>query len=474
MKNFIYIAFLGLLLAFPACSDWLDVEPSDRVSEEGAFSTLTGFQKSLNGVYVELNQNALYGSALTSEFVEILAQQYAINEESERDYNLSKYEYHHSDAESRISQIWEKGYNLIANTNLILKNCETKREILPDNYYQIIKGETLALRAMLHFDLFRLFGPVYGKDSLSVSIPYYTEFSLEVASSLSGNIFMQQVIDDLLEAEQLLVNDPIIERGIKGDKVEDFLKDRNLRLNYYAVQALLARVYTYKGDKDKALEYAKKIISIQEKHFPWVDETTISSSLENPDRVFSTEVIFALQNPNRNSIFTQRFDALNLKLESLLAPREDIITNRIFEGNRSDYRYIAFFEAGSVEKSGVNYKAFNKFKASGDSLHAQMIPMLRISEAYLIASEFDETSADRRAHFKVFRTNRGLESVSYLDSYYLDLEWMKEFRGEGQLFFYYKRNMKTAVQSPYSQYENINLDLTNYVLPIPDGETQYN
>ena len=238
MRNYIYTSIIGLMFMIQGCSDWLNVKPSDRVSEENAFSTISGFKQALNGIYVELNQSDLYGRALTAEFVEILAQRYAINEEATANLLLSKYEYGGSDAKSRASAIWAKAYNLIANTNLLVKNCDVNRSVLPDDYYHIVKGEALALRAMLHFDLFRLFGPVYGKDSTVTSIPYYKEFVLDVKPSLLGNEFIQQVIDDLSEAEENLQEyDPVITFGPKGDRLDNFKSDRNLRLNYYAVQA---------------------------------------------------------------------------------------------------------------------------------------------------------------------------------------------------------------------------------------------
>ena len=42
-----------------SCSDWLDVKPSDRISEENAFSSIAGFKNALNGIYVELNQERI-------------------------------------------------------------------------------------------------------------------------------------------------------------------------------------------------------------------------------------------------------------------------------------------------------------------------------------------------------------------------------------------------------------------------------
>lgn len=149
---------------------------------------------------------------------------------------------------NRVEKIWERAYNLIANTNLIIKNCDERREVLPDDYYQMIKGEALALRGFLHFDLFRLFGPVYGVDSTLESIPYYKEFALDVQPTLIGTEFMKNVIVDLRAAKDLLSTDPIITNGVAGDPSDKFKSKRNLRLNYYAVQGLLSRAYSISGN----------------------------------------------------------------------------------------------------------------------------------------------------------------------------------------------------------------------------------
>lgn len=474
MRKYIYTSMIGVMFMLQGCSDWLNVKPSDRVSEENAFSTISGFKQALNGIYVELNQTDLYGRALTVEFVEILAQRYAINEEATANKLLVEFEYGGSDAKSRASAIWSKAYNLIANTNLLVKNCDVNRAVLSDDYYHIVKGEALALRAMLHFDLFRLFGPVYGVDSTLTSIPYYTDFVLDVNSSLIGSKYIQQVINDLLEAEEYLKDyDPIITYGPKGDRLDNFKSDRNLRLNYYAVQALLARVYLYKGDNLKALEYAKRVIEVQKRWFPWVKPLDILAGSENPDRMFSTEILFALQNLNRSSIFSSLFDASNLKINSLLPMRDDVV-GYMFDDEKQDYRYSTWFASGTVDLGGVNYKTFNKYQGK-DSLLSQMIPMLRVSEVFLIAAETEESSSDGIVYFNELRNNRGLNNVSSSSlSWRLEEEWRREFIGEGQLFFYYKRNMQTSVMSAYNLYGTTSVVLKNYVMPIPDGELKYN
>ena len=252
-----------------SCSNWLDVKPSDRISEDNNFSSLVGFKKTLNGVYIELNSSDLYGKNLSCEFIEILAQRYAIGDENKSNKELMEFSYNGSAGRGKTTSIWGTAYKLIANTNLILKNIELHSDVLAGEYYNLIKGEALALRALLHFDLFRLFGPIYTEDSTAISIPYYKEFQFDAAPSYAANGFMNMVIEDLLQAEQLLVNDPIVKYGVKGNAKDVFLQDRNLRLNYYAVQGLLARAYLYMGNKERALYYAESVIKIQEEKFRW-------------------------------------------------------------------------------------------------------------------------------------------------------------------------------------------------------------
>ena len=44
--------------------------------------------------------------------------------------------------------------------NTLLKNADEKKNLFTGDQYNWITGEAYALRAMLHFDLLRLFGPV--------------------------------------------------------------------------------------------------------------------------------------------------------------------------------------------------------------------------------------------------------------------------------------------------------------------------
>ena len=69
--KYIILSFSGLFFT-AGCSDWLEVKPYDTMAEGDLLSTEEGFKKLLNGVYIDLNKDELYGQTLTVEMVEIM------------------------------------------------------------------------------------------------------------------------------------------------------------------------------------------------------------------------------------------------------------------------------------------------------------------------------------------------------------------------------------------------------------------
>ena len=228
-------------MAMTGCSKWLDVQPYDKISEDELFSTESGFQRLLNGIYIDLNDDALYGRTLTVEMVELLAYNYKIDDDPTYwgDYiNLRDRNFTSDYWRRRLDDTWNKAYALIRNCNTLLENMELHREVFTGDNYNLIRGEALALRALLHFDMFRLFGPVYKNDPEGISIPYCTTTDLQVQELLPANEVIQRLLDDLNEAARCLQNDPIFTDDPLAPAPADgsvFTAYRALRLNYYAV-----------------------------------------------------------------------------------------------------------------------------------------------------------------------------------------------------------------------------------------------
>lgn len=494
MKIIKYILWsaLGLFLT-TGCSDWLEVKPYDKMGEGDLLSSESGFKKVLNGVYIDLNADELYGQALTVEMVEIMAGSYLIgtDELTWGDYiDLNNRNFTSQYWRTRLDNTWDKAYSLIRNCNTILEQMETRREIFTGNNYNIIRGEALALRALLHFDMFRLFGPVYKLNPGKQSIPYVNSTSLQIQELLPGDEVMRRVIADLTEAESLLEEDPVrtttdhlVNHNAQGDV---FLEYRTLRLNYYAVQALLARAYHYISShagerqeeyKEKARHYAQAVIDIAPEHFPFVNKANILGTPENVDRIFATEVIFGLTNVKRNLLFKNNNDP-DHSPKPVLRMNPALLEAPYFGGGTEtggftdDYRYIA-----NWKKSGNDYY-FYKYSDLTDVelIENTMVPMIRLGEMYLIMADLYDEVSERPlmgSWANKLREHRGIGKMdeSAYAPRFLNYEAVRELYGEGQLFFFYKRNYSgilTVFESP-SQFMQASDKL--YVVPLPDTET---
>lgn len=478
MKYKNIIISLALIFAFGcySCDNWLNVKPDDKVSEEEVFSSIEGFRNALNAIYIEMNAADLYGKSLGSELVEVMGQRYNVNTEWTEMTSVMEFRYKSSSVIRRFEGVWTSAYALISNINHILKNCEERREVLVGDNYNLIKGEALALRAYLHFDLFRLFGPVYSSDTTAVSLPFYPEFSFTANELLPGHEFLQLVIADLETAGKLLEVDPIIQKGPSwSEDMYDQNRNRVSRMNYYAVQLLRARVELYAGHKKQALAAAVKVIGVQEDYFPFTPASDVSAGTDNPDRLFSSELVFALENPQRATIYNSLFNPENVKLENLLLVRQNKL-DALFTEDR-DYRYKAWFPQEKTV-GGVACRVFHKLAdvANVDLKFNILLPMLRVSEAYYIAAECEENPAEGLKYLNSVLNNRGLESEKKeeLLQDYLTLEYRREFFGEGQLFFYYKRLNEERIPDAVSDWENeVRMTKTEYVVPLPESEIKY-
>lgn len=465
----------AVAVSLTACQSWLDVKPVDKVLEQQLYESETGFKEALNGIYIELNQSSLYGGELMFNMVDILAQRYNIPEVA-KDKNLVIYNYNDDDVKQRIDQIWETAYSLIMNCNILIANADKKQELFTGDNYAIIKGEALALRAMLHFDLLRLFGPVYKTHPDDISICYNEKFAYSASDFLPASKVMSKVITDLQDAAKLLVNDPIITSGPLATDAPDgdnSLRYRNLRLNYYAVEALLARAHLYAGENQKALVIARELVEVQEKWFPWIKrENVMVESNKSRDFVFSTELVFALQNKQRADIFTKYFSP-DVDATQILAPKKEILES-IFAGS-DDWRYTSMWQVPTDGK--LDYRCFYKYDKTEESrAHNYLLPMLRISEMFYIVAETTDDPDEAREVMNRIRKNRGL--IPFEDHEQINMEetiaeeYVKEFFGEGQLFFYYKRLNIPQIPNGRGG-EAVIMDAVKYCLPIPESEMDY-
>lgn len=471
-----------LLAGATSCNDWLDVQPASQVEDTELFNSESGFKEALSGVYSSMVDESTYTREMTYGAMAVLGHEWSNVPTQLTNINtgtittgyeeLGEYDYENAISESIIANIWANSYNGIANVNNLLNHIDEKESLFTNNNYDIIKGEALALRAFLHFDLLRCFGVSYAVNPSMPAIPYSTDLSYRVFPQLTVQQVAESVEKDLLEAEQLLQVDPIL-TGEEVTELDDngYLMNRQVHLNYYAVKALQARLYMWMQRYDDA-EAAAKVV-IDSKAFPWVDLNILSVG---HDYGFATEQIFALNNTTLSTLF-----------DNYMSPESDYSTfsvtvedfNEYFENVTSDYRYLYQFQSGT-ENEAVNWRYLLKYSNPAENLgedfaersyYSDKMSLIRVGEMYLILSEcYYRNGGDALAPLNELRTARAASAIETLPADYYDLlmrEYRRELFGEGQLFFYYKRlNLPTMRGSEVDM-----IGQKAYTFPLPVSET---
>ena len=478
----LYILILPLALTFWACNDWLDVKPESSVSDEELFSTEEGFFEAINGIYIRSANNYLYGGLFSVEIQDALAQNYSYNVNDYTNYaKTSNFDFTNESFKWRNSLIWSNAYSAIVNTNLILENIDEKKDVFHEGMYELVKGEALALRAFIHFDLLRYFAKPYSTGASSLSIPYITTYSNKVTQLSTINDVVKYAIADLTEAKKLMKEpDPITgidyivgyntddsEESSEMDNKNLFLQNRRHRINYYAVCGILARVNLYVENYSEAYSNAKEVID--SKKFPWVDVDIFLDADENRDRIMYPELIFAWYAEGQETNLKNRYsntvsgyfihgDYLGLIYETATSGADDIRYKGWFVQTTNDYQITKYLR----NSTDVGNK------------HYLVIPAIRLSEMYYIAAEaaFKNNTGEEWSLLNEVRSHRAIRSqLDNTNDFISELlkEYRKETYAEGQAFYAYKRVGKNIVAESGVPYlpENI------APIPLPDDEIEF-
>jgi hypothetical protein len=387
--------------------------------------------------------------------------------------NVARYTYTDAAVKPEIEGIWSNMYTTIANINNLLSQIDGEKPVFTkDNYYRV-KGEALGARALLHFDLLRLFGPSPATGMNDKAIPYVRSFDIKPTRFSTVNEVLDSCIRDLHEAKGLLaVTDTSALVNAGYDLYSAYTQNH---INYWTVEALLARAYLYKGNMDSASYYATAVIGSNK--FPIISSNVAAATNLLRDRLFYQEVLFSVYSKNLksyNGLFEIASPAQPLKMTK--ATKTALYTTG--SGNASDYRYTSWFDNN---QSGINVPS--KFYQN-DSLPYQLqgnVPVVRISEMYYIAAEAANSKGDINTGVDMLnkvRQGRGLSAlnasgISSTDSVSTEImrEYQKEFLQEGQTFFYYKRLNKDLTKVTTT---TAVIPANVYVFPLPDKEVEYN
>lgn len=456
-----------------SCNDYLDVTPSDKQTAAQVFASKAGFYTASNGIYDALSGDALYGKQMSWEALDLMAPSYVTSNSTQYMKSLAANSYSDSYAAPILSSIWGTAYELIMNANLLIDQVDKQQGLLTTQEANCLKGEMLGIRAFLHLDMLRLFGPVPGKGLDQLAIPYNESSDVFVHDLLTIKEVDSLIIRDLNVAEELLKSDPIIENGpmmspaTGAESVQQ--RYRQYRMNYYAVIALKARAYYWGCDTVNAKAQALRLIEDPkvQQMFPAVDPNKLLANSSNPDRVFSSEQFFGVYDKDRDQIYNDYF-AFTAPSTQRLLPLSTYINSsqglfgHLMLGLESyDYRYQSQWElASGLGASGysfIKYKSIDRPDPSDEDseyYYSKMIPLIGMQEMYYIMMEYGDTDMDKFTWYNKARVRRGCPDLVAMGmaptlamywgygygGYFASQEVRRETWGSGQFFYYAKHN----------------------------------
>ena len=321
----------------------------------------------------------------------------------------------------------------------------------------MIHGEALAIRAFLHFDLLRGWGPMnYAEDPDAQSmkcIPYRKVTSSAKQPLLTAKEVVENIIEDLEKAKIYLSYEKDNSLSSNSNR------DRRFRFNYHAVNAVLARVYNYAGDKENARKCALEVI----------DNCGLSLKDGNSeDPILFDEVLCGLSMHEMSEYMSEYFSAgEKMKIRNYI---ELTTIESLFEtsGTVSDDMRAQSSAFVKDEKFAVSRKYIKNDN--------EVIPLIRLPEMYYIACESLE-GEEAAFYINKVRNKRGIsitknETCSSKEATIaaLDKEYRKEFYAEGQYFWFLKTHglTGTLVHKP-----NVTLVEERFIFPLPDNEKEY-
>jgi hypothetical protein len=466
----IIVGILALLVFLTACEDFLYQEPRLSQTKELTLSTYDGLMASTMGAYTPLYSSNWYGRdfPVTADLKGGNSKKGPIS--SGRFFT----EYLWNNTPQATAGLWTTAYNLIARVNNVLEVIEGGFEEPGVEQADLdqLAAECKFLRGLAYFDLARLFcQPISqgaGASQLGVPVVLVSELGQPERNTL-GEVY-SQIESDLLDAEAGLATvSPNGGTDAKGWATK------------YAAQALLARFYLYMEQWQDAADYATAVISSG--RYPVY--TAAQCTTWDQGGVWGTdaapEIIFEVYGAEGNSSHSN-WDVISYIMSPLgygdINASYDVYD--LYED--TDVRKGLF---RNYEPNYVNDLWSLKYpgKAPDGNLREDNIPVLRISEMYLIRAEAilngaSVSGATAHGDLNTIRGNRGaslLEAANTtLNSVYL--ERRMELCYEGHELFDLARTGRGLVRVDYGGAVNQNIDFPDYrwAMPIPQAELDAN
>jgi starch-binding outer membrane protein, SusD/RagB family len=479
MKQRIYrIVLLSLAITIASCESILEVEPKNQILSETALSTANDYQAVIISAYDRIQAFSYWGRdmALMGEaLADVIYVETAISGQ--------RYNAHNTNNTNAHFGIWGQ-YGTINDLNNVIATIE-ERLTAPADVVRVpaLLGEALFLRAMVYFDLARVYGyeptrvPSTGLGAgfdKSVVLRLSPTFTKDDATKMTRatNTEVYQAIEaDLLEATSLLT----VETSASG----------RLRANKGAAHALLGKVYLYWERYADAVtqfdlamanttatpitagQYAGTFRGTQPNKEAFLQLKFVQST-EMAGVVGVNDSPYSYTQPNgKNGLSTFGGSTPSPELRALFIAGDD--------------RQQLFFQrcTGTNPAAGcTSYWWSDKFNGS-DGQYTDGPIILRYSDVLLMKAEALAEQGQYPAAQTIvntLRTNRNTTAIAPADATLIDFilqERMRELYFEGHRWFDLKRKGRN-ITKPAGKGTTIAYNDFRLLAPLPAGDVTFN
>jgi hypothetical protein len=238
------VVLLILSGLFASCKKMIDIPPSppNQISQVTIFADSTDIMSAIAGVY-------LYNNGTTAGFAYRDANMSICTGNSGDDLAITTNAYDAVTPQfylntllsnnSDVASLWTSPYQAMYTVNTCINNLQNTTVISVPLRQQLV-GELKVVRALYYFNLVNLFG----------GVPLVTSTDYNVNGTLARStvdVIYAQIISDLTDAQSKLK--------------AAYPSSGHARPNLYTADALLAKVYLYRGQWQNAYNAADKVIS---------------------------------------------------------------------------------------------------------------------------------------------------------------------------------------------------------------------
>jgi hypothetical protein len=466
MKKYIITLFLTCLIC--SCgNDFLNVSPTTAAGDENLIKTVEDLKIATQGVYEIFTSGGYYQGEYS--FIADLMGDHMMEPAWGSQHMKFFYAYGFNKVRAETS-FFRTIYLGLQDINIILDKAAKLGDSQDKN---ALTAELRTLRALMHFDLVRMYGPLYcnlgkgaiKKDALGIRIAKEPIVDMRAT-------FYRDKASDVYE---------FIRKELE-EAVPDLPKvKRNGYIDYWGGKALLSKVYLYMEDNNAALAAAEEVIKQSGRKLYNRNDYVASWSVE-----YGNESLFELSTSvTDNSGYTSLGWICSEKGYKTIVPTKDFL--ELYEADPEDVRFQL------LRKSNKDncYYISGKYPGRDDNIKVNNPKVIRLSEVYLIAAEAALKSGstgkaiqylcDLREKRTATDPRKYESSISIDDILY---ERAVELYGEGNRAWDLWRNRKAVVrytsmtekeQKGHSDYLSngvIEFDFYQTIYPIAERELE--